>query len=284
MAAHDPKFDEIGYWSEIKLDIVREYAAAYSTVLAAQESPRFHHIYVDAFAGRGYHLSRTTGEFVEGSPVNALNVRPPFREYHFIDLDSEKAASLRELVGDRDDVFVYEGNCNEIIPEHIVPRCRWGCYERALWLLDPYGLDIHWSLVNAAGQLRSVEIFLNFPVMDMNRNVLWRDRARVSQSNRLRMTAFWGDDSWRQAAYRIKPDLFGGHEEKADNAEIAEAYCDHLRRDAGFRHVAKPLPMRNNKGAVVYYLIFASRKPVAQHIVSEIFAKYLDRGAPSREG
>ncbi len=26
------KYDEIGYWSEVKLDIVREYAAAYSKI------------------------------------------------------------------------------------------------------------------------------------------------------------------------------------------------------------------------------------------------------------
>lgn len=276
------KFDTIGYWTEVKLDIVREYAMAYSTVLAAQQTP-FRHIYVDAFAGSGYHVSRATGGFVEGSPVNALNVKPPFCEYHFIDLDSAKTAGLRELVGDRPDVFVYEGDCNEIIPHHIVPRCRWDRYERALWLLDPYGLDLNWHVVEAAGQTRSVEVFLNFPVMDMNRNVLWRDHARVSQAQRKRMTAFWGDDSWRQAAYPIKPDLFGGHEEKADNAEIAEAYCERLRRDGGFAHVAEPLPMRNNNGAVVYYLIFASQRPVAQHIVTAVFAKYRDRGAPIGE-
>ncbi len=30
------QFDEIGYWSELKLDIVREYAAAYSNILPIQ--------------------------------------------------------------------------------------------------------------------------------------------------------------------------------------------------------------------------------------------------------
>jgi len=270
-------FDEIGYWSEVKLDIVREYAAAYSTVLSAQQNPSFRHIYVDAFAGSGYHLSRTTGEFVEGSPVNALNVEPPFCEYHLIDLDSEKASALRGLVGDRPDVFIYEEDCNQVIPKYISSRCRWDHYERALWLLDPYGLDIHWSVVETAGRLGSVEIFLNFPVMDMNRNVLWRDHARVSTTNLQRMNAFWGDDSWRAAAYEMKPDLFGGHEEKTDNAAVADAYCDHLRRDAGFGYVAEPVPMRNRRGAVVYYLVFASQKPVAKKILQDILAKYRDR-------
>jgi hypothetical protein len=42
-------FDRIGYWSEIKLDIIREYASAYSRILTAQ--PGLHHAYIDGFAG-----------------------------------------------------------------------------------------------------------------------------------------------------------------------------------------------------------------------------------------
>lgn len=58
------KLDEIGYWSEIKLDIIREYAAAYSRILTAQKSPTLYHIYIDAFAGAGLHVSKSTGEFI----------------------------------------------------------------------------------------------------------------------------------------------------------------------------------------------------------------------------
>jgi hypothetical protein len=78
---------QIGYWSEIKLDIVREYAAAYSKILAAQHRPRLSHVYIDAFAGAGYHITKAHGDLVWGSPLNALLINPPFDEYHFIDLD-----------------------------------------------------------------------------------------------------------------------------------------------------------------------------------------------------
>ena len=37
----EPKYDEIGYWSEIKLDIIREYAATYTRILSSQSSPNF---------------------------------------------------------------------------------------------------------------------------------------------------------------------------------------------------------------------------------------------------
>ncbi len=84
MSSGFSEFDEIGYWSEIKLDIVRDYAA-YSKILSAKSLP---HIYIDAFAGAGQHVSKETGEFIPGSPLNALDVYPPFREYHFIDLNA----------------------------------------------------------------------------------------------------------------------------------------------------------------------------------------------------
>jgi hypothetical protein len=36
--------------------------------------------------------------------------------------------------------------------------------------------------------------------------------------------------------------------------------------------------MRNSQGATVYYLFFASQKPVAQDIVEDIFRKYRNGG------
>ena len=105
------EFDEIGYWSEIKLEIVRDYASAYARILNSKNLP---YIYIDAFAGAGQHISKGTGEFVPGSPQNALNVRPPFREYHFIDLNSQKLDYLQGLATGNSNVRIYEGDCNDV--------------------------------------------------------------------------------------------------------------------------------------------------------------------------
>lgn len=270
-------FDEINYWSEIKLDIVKEYASAYSTILTAQTKPPLYHIYIDAFAGTGIHISRSTGEFVPGSPLNALLVQPPFREYHFIDLDSGKVDSLRALAGNRQDVSVYEGDCNTLLLQKVFPHAEYRSYRRALCLLDPYGLHLDWQVILTAGQMKSIDIFLNFPVADMNRNVLWRNPERVDARQAERMNAFWGDDSWRSVAYDTSRNLFGW-EEKTDNETVAEAFRKRLRTVAGFNHVPEPMPMRNSKGAVVYYLFFASQRPAAEHIVEDIFGKYRNKG------
>ncbi len=150
------RFDEIDYWSEVKLTIVSEYAKAYSTILARQ--PRLQHVYVDAFAGAGIHLSKTTRELVPGSPLNALAVEPPFRELHLIDLDGAKIANLRELVGDRPEVFIYEGDCNRVLLDQVFPKVRYEDYKRGLCLLDPYGLSVSWEVLAHAAKMRSVEL------------------------------------------------------------------------------------------------------------------------------
>ena len=43
---------------------------------------------------------------------------------------------------------------------------------------------------------------------------------------------------------------------------------------AGFKHAPEPLPMRNSKGNIVYYLSFASQNTTGGKIVNETFRKY----------
>jgi len=272
------KFDEIGYWSEIKLDIVKDYASAYSRILAAQTKPSLHHVYIDAFAGAGVHISKATGEYVHGSPTNALLVQPPFREYYLIDIDRQKVTRLRDETKDRKDVHIDEGDCNRILLEKVFPNVRWEQYRRGLCLLDPYGLQLDWKVIETAGKMRSIDMFLNFPVADMNRNVLWRNPEGVDAADLKRMHEFWGDESWREIAYTTKLNLFG-YLEKEENAVVAEGFRQRLLKVAGFKHVVEPLPMRNTRGAIVYYLFFASHKPAAENIIIDIFNKYRQRGA-----
>lgn len=271
------KYDEIGYWSEIKLDIVRKYAAAYSRILNAQQNMRGH-LYIDGFAGAGLHVSRATGEFVSGSPLNALNIEPRFSEYHFIDLDSGRAQSLRDLTKGQSEVFVHEGDCNSILLKNVLPRCKYSDYRRALCLLDPYGLNVEWSVLATAGQMGSLEIFYNFMIMDANMNVLHRNPDQVTPQQKARMDAVWGDGTWRDVAYSASEGLFGVMEQKADNRAIAEAFRKRLQNVAGFKYVPEPMPMRNTHGAVVYYLYFASPNETGSKIVSDIFRKYRGRG------
>ena len=263
-------FDTIGAWTEIKLEIIRKYASAYSKIMAS----RFYHIYIDAFAGPGKHISKETGEPVKGSPKNALEIEPPFKEYHFIDINSAKVAELNKLVEQRPEAHVWEGDCNSILLEKVFPKVKYEKYRKALCLLDPYGLHLNWDVIKTAGEMRSIEIFLNFPVADMNRNVLWdKNLEKVDSADVARMNAYWGDESWRQIAYNTQGNFFSW-EVKEPNETIALAFAERLQKVAKFKYVPKPLPMRNSKGAIVYYLFFAAQKELAHNIIEDIFGKY----------
>ncbi|MBN1943193.1 MAG: three-Cys-motif partner protein TcmP [Phycisphaerae bacterium] len=265
------KLDEVGPWTEIKLQILREYSAAYSTILRKQPLIK-HYAYIDGFAGAGSHISKTSGKEIDGSPAIVLSQQ--YTHYHFIDLDGQRAKRLRDFANGKTNVTVYEGDCNKVLLEQVLPQCRFEDYRRALCLLDPYNLNPQWHVVETIGKMRSVEIFLNFMIMDAKMNVLWANPDRVPKSQIARMNAFWGDESWKQAAYKTLPGLFGDMQEKAKTDAVIAAYQRRLKDVAGFKFVPEPLPMKNSTGAVVYYLFFASYNEVGGKIVRAIFDKY----------
>ncbi len=219
----DVEYDEIGIWSEVKLDIIKKYASAYATIMDAQRReriPSLRWIYIDAYAGPGYHLSKTSGELVEGSPLIALNTKPPFHEYHFIDTEARRAKQLRALAGERKDVFIYSEDCNRVLLRDVFPRAQYSDYRRALCLLDPYNIDLTWQVIEVAGKARSVEIFMNLMIMDINRNAMRRNPDKSIQSKMDQLTRLWGDESWKEAGYASDRNLFS-EPEKVSNEEFA---------------------------------------------------------------
>jgi three-Cys-motif partner protein len=270
------KIDEVGYWTEIKLAILEQYAKPYNQILHAQGMTT---AYIDGFAGAGHHRSKETGELIEGSPVRALKVQPAFNWLHFVDVNRARVEELRRISHSHPNVKVHRGDCNHVLLRDVFPTISYERYERALCILDPYGLHLDWHVIRAAGGSRVMDLFLNFPVMDMNMNVFWANPDRVSVASQRRMTRFWGDGSWKEAAYEPVPGLFGEMEEKSSIDRVVAAFQHRLKKDAGFKFVPKPIPMRNTKGAIVYFLFFAAQKAVAEDIVEYIFNKYREYGA-----
>jgi len=99
-----------GDWTEQKLECVRKYLHAYTTIMNRQQ---FYYAYIDAFAGTGYRdmendedsdelmfpdlVSPEVVSFHDGSARNALEVEPPFMKYVFIEKNINRHAELEEL-------------------------------------------------------------------------------------------------------------------------------------------------------------------------------------------
>ncbi len=139
-------------------------------------------------------------------------------------------------------------------------------------------MHLSWDVIQQAGQSRAIDMFLNFPIMDINRNALTRNPDKATPESIERMNRFWGDESWKKVAYIESPQhsLFGDPPDliKQDNDTMAAAFRERLRKVAGFAHVPDPLPMKNSNNAVLYYLFFAAASKTADKIIRDVFAKY----------
>ena len=268
------KLDEIGVWSEIKIAILREYASAFTRILKTQAWCKGC-CYIDAFAGAGVHVSKTTGEMVPGSPLNALLVEPRFDRIVLIDLEEGKVESLKTLCGHDKRVEIEPGDCNEVLLDKVAPSLLYSSYWRGLCVLDPYGIHgktLRWQTIKQIADLGTVDIFLNFPLMDINRNTLRSRLANADNADVAAFNTFWGSDDWKDIMYQS--DLFGDLDKIGNNKKLATAFQTRLKNVAGFEFVPEPILMRNSKGSELYFLYFASHQSVAQKVIFDIFKKH----------
>jgi three-Cys-motif partner protein len=137
-------------------------------------------------------------------------------------------------------------------------------------------MQYDWDVIAAAGAERGVEILLNWPIHDTNRNALWLNPSRLPEDRLERMRRFWGDDSWREAAYEKQLDLYGGEaaDRKRPYEQIVHAYCDRLQNTAGFPFVVRPLLVRTPTRQPLYYLVFASHNETGARIAGDVFKKH----------
>jgi len=272
--------EAIGLWTEIKLQIIREYAAAYTKILKEREWCRGYG-YIDAFAGPGEFVAKQDRDrIIPGSPINALNIEHKFSEYHFIDINQSKIDHLQDLIVGRPEakmVHLHLGDANEILKRMILPNYEYESFKRALCILDPYGLDIEWATIESIGKTRTMDVFLNFPLMDINRNAALKMLEASDPEEGARLTKIWGDDSWKHLAYVEQGDLFSSSvliKKDEGNEILKRGFRERLKQVAGFSFVPEPILMKNRQGGHLYFLFFASHQPVAQNIAEAILRKW----------
>ena len=244
----------------------------YSVILAKQS---LEYAYIDAFAGSGLHLTKNEKKIVPGSPLEALMIEPPFDKYYFIEMDKRKAEMLKHHINWRENVQIFSGDCNEILLHEVFPQVRYEQYRRAICFLDPFNIGINWEVIEKAGEMRSIEIILNFDIMDINRNLKIEPKSKIRESDLERINRFWGDQTWREYLYQTELGLFGEIiDRKPGNISIIQAFRERLKKKARFKFVPEPVPMCNTKGAVIYYLFFATQNEKGNKIMSDIFKAY----------
>jgi three-Cys-motif partner protein len=181
-----PKDNTVGPWAKEKLEALGEYLSFYTTVLKKQGHWLRGTIFVDAFAGPGLSRVRTREkaaeppglfgpdpesdaaevEFLKGSPRVALDIANPFNFYIFVERDAQRIAELKGLKAEyapTRDVTVREGDANAALQSWLASGIDWQHY-RAVVFLDPFGMQVPWSTIEALAKTKSIEIIINFPL------------------------------------------------------------------------------------------------------------------------
>ena len=263
--------------TEKKLQLVARYLDRFVTALKKQP---FQKIYVDAFAGTGawVRTDAPIGEkglglpdvesIADGSARRALKVSPPFDRYVFIEKSPRKSLALRQL---RDDYPALAGRI-EIITEDanealqkICTRENWA-KARAVVFLDPFGLQVKWSTVEALARTKAVDLWYLVPTgIGINRQVT-TDGQVLEEGGRL-IDEMLGTPNWRERMVRTETtplDLFGiseTHTVKAGGVNDITAFVIE-RLETVFKGgvVKYGLPL-GHQGRPFYTLVFACANP-----------------------
>ena len=92
-------------------------------------------------------------------------------------------------------------------------------------------------MIEAAGKATISRIFMNFMIMDINRNAMRKNPDKSMASKVAQMTRLWGDETWKDAGYdQVKP-FRTSLPDKVSNERFAEAFRERLEKKAGFKYV-----------------------------------------------
>lgn len=277
-----------GYWTEGKLDILARYLDRFTTTTKNKADAR---IYLDAFAGEGHGISRTTKAQFEGSARIGLNVSdPPFDRCYFFELP-EKAAELeRELTCDfpSRDLRIVPGNCNNTIPDTLAELRRDNLgWAPTFAFLDPDGMELSWETIKALAahkRLRQppsktkVELWSLFPSSGLLRNLALDDR-RLLAGHVAKATSLFGSDAWKQIYEARKARQIDGQEARDRYVNL---YRWQLEHDLDYRR-AHPIEVKNSRGQPIYHLIFASDSEAGDRIMSHLYGDALTRWPQMQE-
>lgn len=218
-----------GAWTSEKLAALNYYIEAYLKALTG----KFELHYVDAFAGSGSYMPRDSASSMAqaGSAQIALT-RGGFDHYHFIEKRGINCKLLENIASQHPDknVSISQDDANHKVVEICNSMKR---RTRSVFFLDPFGMQIEWSTLEAVSRTKAADVWLLFPLSGVTRqltkkaNKLGTDKCRA-------LDRTLGTTEWRETFYEPPPlDLFGHQapsERTADSEAISEWITSRLQQ------------------------------------------------------
>jgi three-Cys-motif partner protein len=164
--------ETVGPWARDKLKIVTDYVHASGG--ARQSYLRTGAAYIDVFCGPGRSKIRTTGQFIDGSPVAAFqkgkSSPAPFTSIHISDADDELLSSCeKRLIDLGAPVRTVKGPATIAMPAIVRELDPSGLH---FAFLDPHNLGtLSFDLFESLANLKRIDIIVHVSLSDLQRNV-----------------------------------------------------------------------------------------------------------------
>jgi three-Cys-motif partner protein len=203
----------------------------------------------DLFAGPGRAKIETTGEVIDGSPlIAASHSKAPFTKLILCDLALANVTALEaRLAAHRKRLSLIQGDSIENIDKVVREIPPHGLN---LALVDPFGpKGLRWSVLEKLGQVKRMDLLIHFPTSSIKRNF----------HNNYDFDDMVGTKEWRK---------------NVRCAQDVHHLVDHLRESLGrlgyTGERVRSMPVRNSKEGTLYYLVFATKKPLGDDIWTSI--------------
>ncbi|WP_063920073.1 three-Cys-motif partner protein TcmP [Methylobacterium aquaticum] len=286
-----PKDNTVGPWAEEKLDSLRRGLDYWTTRL--KKKTYWEQVFVDAFAGPGMSAVRSRPaddkpahasgmddifasllpaeeadpveqevRYLKGSPRIALELPNPFHRYIFIEKDPERLAKLEGLKEEfhgRRSIEIVAGDANQALLSLLNSKFSKRTH-RAYIFLDPFGIQVPWSTIEALAATEAIEVMINFPLGMAIRRMM-PNSGDVPKGWSISLDTFFGTPDWRKQTYEEVTDLGGTRTVKFADSEERLLQWYRERLGFAFGHVSQPQLITNTRGGRLYYLIWAGPHP-----------------------
>lgn len=275
-----------GFWTQQKIEIFVKYLFAYLEIMKQQP---FKLIYFDGFAGCGRIEPEDSGiendNFIESVALQVLRMDHPklFDIYYMVDKHKKRSAALKKLVKDtfpQLSAHVVQDDCNARLismASFMKSRTKF----RALAFIDPFGMSLKWSSLEACRNL-GVDMWILIPTGVAVNRLLMRKEDKIPESWLKRLEDFYGlsSDELREHFYQRNEymTLFGTETltQKTSGAIQKAVELYRKRLETIWKYVSTPFPMKNSQGSTMYHFLMATNNASGLKIANDIIGRTLN--------
>lgn len=266
-----------GNWTEAKMEIVVDYAKAYLTIMNKQNWVKT--LYFDGFAGSGLIGASDKEESIKGTALRILDIDQPrpFDIYYFVEKDEKNKSALETKINA--DYFgknahIIKADCNKKLVD-MANFLNKNKEYRALVFVDPYGMTVNWSSIEALRGL-GIDLWILVPTgVGVNR-LLIKNNQNIPEAWLIKLEKFLGLSREEILAHfystKTVTTLFGDetsiNKEERAIIKIGELYSQRL--STVFKSVSESFVMRNSNNSIMYHFMMATNNKTALKLANDV--------------